>query len=212
MHPTAPSPAPARPAARPRLSAVLCALVTVLAVHLTAAADLPAGWFKDGKAPRLFRAGVDTEVSRNGGTSAYLRSWTASPPVFGTLMQQVDAERYRGKRLRLTGWLKTEEVDHEDGWAGLWMRVESPAGRSISYDNTEEEPVRETSEDWVQCTIVLDVADDAEVIAFGFMLVGAGRVWADDIAFEEVGPEVPVTATPHRRGLPKEPVNLGFDG
>lgn len=192
---------------------MLCALVAAVAVCRTAgASDLPSGWFKDGKAPRLFRAGVDAEVSRDGGTSAYLRSWTASPPVFGTLMQRVDAERYRGKRLRLTGWLKTEEVDHDDGWAGLWMRIDGLAGRSISYDNTEEQPVRETSEDWVRCTIVLDVAEDAEAIAFGFMLMGAGRVWADDLEFEEVGPEVPVTATPHRRALPKEPVNLGFDG
>ena len=196
---------PARPALRGAL-----ALAVVLAVQLAAAADLPAGWFKDGKAPRQFRAGVDPEVARNGGASAYLKSWTAEPPIYGTLMQRVDAERYRGKRVRLSGWLRTEDVDHDDGWAGLWLRIDGPAGRSLAFDNTEEQPVRENS-DWTRLAVVLDVDNRAEALAFGFMLVGSGKVWADDLEFEEVGRDVPVTAAP-RRELPKEPVNLGFEG
>jgi hypothetical protein len=187
------------------------ALAAVLAVQLTAAAaELPAGWFKDGKAPRQFRAGVDTAVNRHGGASAYLQSWTAAPPVYGTVMQRVDAERYRGKRVRFEGWLRTEAVDHDDGWAGLWLRIDGPAGSSLAFDNSEEEPVRETAE-WTRVAVVLDVEDRAEALAFGFMLVGSGKVWADDLAFEVVGRDVPVTAVP-RRELPKEPVNLGFEG
>jgi hypothetical protein len=185
-------------------------LAAVLLVQLAAAADLPAGWFKDGKAPRQYRAGVDTAVVRHGGASAYLQSWTAAPPVYGTVMQRVDAERYRGKRVRFTGWLRTEAVDHDDGWAGLWLRIDGAAGRSLAFDNTEEEPVRETA-DWTRVAVVLDVDERAEAVAFGFMLVGSGKVWADDLAFEEVGRDVPVTGE-QPRPLPKEPVNLGFDG
>lgn len=209
MASTLPSPAFWRPS-RPALRASL-ALAAVLAVQLTAAAaDLPAGWFKDGKAPRQFRAGVDTAVTRHGGASAYLQSWTAAPPVYGTVMQRVDAERYRGKRVRFTGWLRTEAVDHDQAWAGLWLRIDGSAGSSLAFDNTEEEPVRETAE-WTRVAVVLDVEDRAEAVAFGFMLVGSGKVWADDLAFEVVGRDVPVTAVP-RRELPKEPVNLGFEG
>ena len=204
---TTPSPAPLRPA-QP-VSRACLALAAVLAVQFAAAADLPAGWFKDGKAPRQFRAGVDAGLGREGGASAYLKSWTAEPPIYGTLMQRVDAERYRGKRVRLRGWLRTDDVDHEDGWAGLWLRIDGPAGRSLAFDNTEEEPVRENS-DWTRVAVVLEVDDRAEALAFGFMLVGSGKVWADDLELDEVGRDVPVTAAP-RRELPKAPVNLGFE-
>lgn len=217
MHPDrnhAPPPPPRRPTARRRrgLFAWPLALLASLGSGLgLAAADLPEGWFKDGKAPRQFRAGVDEEVSRNGvGSSAYLQSWTAVPPVYGTLMQRLDAERYRGKRVRLAGWLRTEKVDHDEGWAGLWMRIDGVGGRTLAFDNTSEAPVRGT-EGWSRVAVVLDIDDRAEAVAFGFMLVGSGRVWADDLAFEEVGEDVPVTAQGRRR-LPREPINLGFDG
>lgn len=195
---------PARPALRGWL-----ALAAALAVQLAAAAELPAGWFKDGKAPRQFRAGVDPRVSRNGGASGYLASWTAVPPLYGTLMQQVDAERYRGKRVRFAGWLRTEDVDHDDGWAGLWLRIDGSAGKRLAYDSTDEAPVRETA-DWTRLAVVLDVPERAEALSFGFMLVGSGQVWADDLEFEQVGRDVSVTGEP-RPGLPKQPMNLGFE-
>ncbi len=216
MHPETihPPPPPSRRTAarrRGRLLAWPLALLAALGSGLGfAAADLPQGWFKDGKAPRQYRAGVDAEVSLSGGRSAYLQSWTAVPPIYGTLMQRLDAERWRGKRVRLAGWLRTREVDHDDGWAGLWMRVDGPDGRAYAFDNTSEAPVRGTS-GWSRVAVVLDIDDSAEAVAFGFMLVGSGRAWADDLAFEEVGDDVPVTAEGRRR-LPREPINLGFDG
>jgi hypothetical protein len=42
------------------------------------------------------------------------------------------------------------------------------------------------------------------------MLVGSGQVWADDLEFEQVGRDVSVTGEP-RPGLPKQPMNLGFE-
>lgn len=171
------------------------------------AADAPAGWIKEGNTPRLYRSGLDSDVARSGGTSAYLQSWTATPPIYGTLMQRFSAEQYRGKRLRLSGFLRTDEVDA--GWAGLWMRVDGSQGRRIAFDNTEEEPVTGDTE-WTRCAIVLDVPSDAQVIAFGFMLVGSGKVWADDLGFEAVGRDVPVTAPPKEQ-LAQQPTNLDFE-
>lgn len=195
---------------RPAMRATL-AMLAALAVHLAAAAELPAGWKKDGRAARQYRAGVDRGVSRNGGgASAYLQSWTAVPPNSGSVTQTIDAALYHGKRVRLTGWLRTEEVDHDEGWAGLWVRTDGRAGR-LSYANTHEEPVRETA-GWTRVNVVVDVDRRAEVISFGFMLMGSGKVWADDLAFEEVGRDVPVTPFEGPRELPKEPVNLSFDG
>lgn len=188
--------------------AVTALLAWAPAAAVEAAADAPAGWVKEGNTPRLYRAGLDSDVARGGGASAYLRSWTASPPVYGTLMQRFSAESYRGKRLRLSGFLRTDDV--EEGWAGLWLRVDDPEGKRIAFDNTQEEAVTGDSE-WTRCVIVLDVPRDAEAIAFGFMLVGAGKVWADDLGFETVGLDVPVTAAPKQQ-LAEQPTNLDFEG
>ena len=39
----------------------------------------------------------------------------------GTLVQAVRAEPYRGRRIRLSGFIRTEGAN---GGAGLWMRVD----------------------------------------------------------------------------------------
>jgi hypothetical protein len=58
--------------------------------------------------------------------------------------------------------------------------------------------------------VVLDVAETADSIAFGVLLVGSGRVWLDDVTFEPVGQDVPTTGGEIRR-QPTTPVNLDFD-
>jgi hypothetical protein len=53
---------------------------------------------------------------------------------FATLTQSMDAEPYRGKALRYTGYLRPEDVR---GWTGLWMRVDSADGLSLAFDNMQ---------------------------------------------------------------------------
>ena len=61
------------------------------------------------------------------------------PPTaagFGTLMQQIDAADYRGRRVRLSGLSKAAAVA---GWAGLWMRVDGRRG-VLAFDNMQSRP------------------------------------------------------------------------
>src|SRR5205085_1619727 len=58
-----------------------------------------------------------------------------------------------GKRLRLTGWLKTKEVDN---WAGFQLMIRNPAGKIIAVDEMMDRPIRGTT-DWQQFQIVADV-------------------------------------------------------
>ncbi|MGH2944563.1 MAG: hypothetical protein ACRDLN_17510, partial [Solirubrobacteraceae bacterium] len=111
---------------------------------------------------------------------------------------------YRDTRVRFSGALKCRSVEDR---VGLWMRVDGPRGtQPLAFDNMESRPVRATSE-WARHDVVLDVSPDAQAIALGVLLIGGGEAWMGDLAFETVGPDVPVTAaTP----LARAPQNLDF--
>ena len=59
-------------------------------------------------------------------------------------------------------------------WAGLWMRVDGPHGQPLAFDNVDAAQLRERH-DWTRCEVVLDVAEQAQEIAFGLLLAGSGQ-------------------------------------
>jgi len=62
-------------------------------------ANVPKGWFLAGSRPEEFESGVDPEQMYQAHDSAFLKSKQTSVDGFGTLMQRVTAERYKGKRI-----------------------------------------------------------------------------------------------------------------
>jgi hypothetical protein len=52
------------------------------------------------------------------------------------------------------------------------------------FDNMSDRPIQETA--WRFYEIVGDVAEDAEAIAFGVMLMGRGEVFVDSASLESV--------------------------
>jgi len=168
---------------------------------------LPDGWIRAGSAPADFDMGVDQSVAHSGKASGYLKSKVAKPTGFGTLMQMCKAEQFHGKRVRLSAWVKTDNVT---GWAGLWMRVDGPEAKMLAFDNMQSRPIKGTW-GWTQYNIVLDVAPDAKDIAFGILLEGTGGVWLDDLSFETVDRSVPTTGSIGGGDLAAEPNNLDFE-
>jgi hypothetical protein len=170
--------------------------------------DVPVGWVVAGSAPQNYEFSRDSSATRN---SRYSASIAAKPGVsstgFGTLMQMISAENYRGGRWRLSAWLKTSNATR----AQLWMRVDGSDHKAVAFDNMDARPITGTTE-WTRHEIVLDVPPDSADIAFGFLLTQAGKVWGEDFALEQVDATVPVTS-PARATvlLPKEPVNLDFE-
>ena len=109
--------------------------------------------------------------------------------TFGTLRNQMEPGNHRGKRLRMSGYVKTEEVE---GWVGLWMRVDGESNQMLSFDNMQRRAIQGTT-DWQRYEVVLDVPEEGTNIAFGILLSGKGKAWIGDLQFERVGEEVPVT-------------------
>ena len=177
-------------------------LLLLLSLLLMAAA--PSGWELVGSASHAYRVSVDRDTVKSGRKSVRLSS-TRQSDGFGTLMQTIQADRYRGERIQLTAWVRAEAVE---SWAGLWMRIDDDAGQTLTFDNMQDRSIRGTA-DWQQVSVVLDVAEEAEVISFGMLLSGEGTVWVDGITFEPVGRDVPLTGRAARR--PAGPQNLSFD-
>jgi hypothetical protein len=174
---------------------------------LTAAAQSNSiGWFKAGSHPADYDMGLDRNSAFTGSSSGYIKSNKPNPQEFGTFMQMFDATEYRGKRLRLSAYVKSENVEN---WAGLWMRVDRDK-KSVAFDNMQDRPIKDT-QGWTQHAIVLDVDPKATAVAFGILLAGKGAVWIDDVAFDVVGEEVHVTDLTRQSKLTGSPRNLDFE-
>ncbi len=147
------------------------------------------GWDKEApnsKAPDyMIRA--DPQGPAPGLPSALLSARTAHPHGYGTLIQGIRADRYRGRRLRFSAMLRTVAVTR---WAGLWLRMDGPHG-DLAW-NMEARPIHGTTA-WHRYGYVLDVPADAQGMAFGSSLRGTGQVWLADVRLKAVGREVAPT-------------------
>jgi hypothetical protein len=180
---------------------------TVLAAAVAASAQTPKGWFAAGSNPKDYRMTVDRTMAHGGKASASLKSAVAVPAGFGTLMQTFKANAYLGKRVRMSGYVRAQDVKN---WAGLWMRVDGARGEPLGFDNMQNRAIKGSS-DWRKYEIVLEVPESAQEIAFGLLLTGAGQAWMDDLAFEVVGTDVPTTGPKMGKGPSPAPVNLDFE-
>ena len=166
------------------------------------------GWMLSGSNPSGYTMKVDTEVFHTGTRSGYL---SANESViegqFGTMMQIFSAQNWIGKRMKMSCFMKTNNVVK----CGAWVRIDKENGDFVGFDNMENRSIIGTT-DWNYYTIVLDVPQESTAINFGVLLIGSGEVWIDGIKFEEVDQSVPTTnLMGFDLDLPLEPVNLGFD-
>ena len=185
------------------MKASLIALIA--GVSLAASAAPPAGWMVAGNAPQDYEYGTEVQPA-DGSRAAFIKSKPASEGKgFGTLMQMVGADEYRGGRWKLSARIRTADA-HK---AQMWMRVDGPGGTMKAFDNMDDRPITGDS-GWKRYEIVLDVPADSTAVAFGFFLFGGGQVWADDFKLERVSESTPVTGK--RQDRPPTPTNLDFEG
>jgi len=165
------------------------------------------GWMLSGANPELYQFHTDDKVFHSGKQSGVIFSTTASANngQFATMMQGFQAADYKGKRLKMSCYLKTAEATK----CGAWMRIDNATGDTIQFDNMDQRSVTGTTE-WNHYSIILDVPEEGDSIYFGVLLIGTGKVWADGFRFEEVNDKVPSTNMLSQERLPKQPTNLDF--
>lgn len=163
-------------------------------------------------------AELDYSNVYSGMASFRMASRTEAPRSFGSVGQAISANDYRGKRVSLTGYLKTANASD---WAGLWFRVDGADGRVLAFDNMQA-PTRSLrgTTDWTRSSLVLNVPDNAAAMNFGVVLSGTGTVWMDAFRIEVVDAGTPVTGRPYRSmtfapppasTLPSNPGNMDFE-
>jgi erythromycin esterase-like protein len=130
---------------------------------------------------RDFTARYDTpavatvdEAIKMAGTAA------GSSPAFGVATGSFPIDRAAGKRVRYSGYIRTEGVTR--GFAGLWWRVDGPAG-VLAFDNMQDRGVKGTT-DWTKYTIELPVDASVKNINFGALFPGDGTAWFDGLTIE----------------------------
>ena len=138
-----------------------------------------------GGAASPFQARVDADNPRQGRASVRLESAGAvGPDQFGVVTASLDAHPWRGRRIRLTGAVRTDIASGVP--VGLWLRVDRTGQLPGFFDNMMDRPINSAA--WADYAIEGDVAADAERIVFGMLLAGAGKAWLDDVRLEDVGP------------------------
>ncbi len=159
------------------------------------------GWFLGGEAPEDYDFGTDPTQRHQGAASAVVRARGEQPAGSVTLMQHFLAEDYRQRRLRLSGWVKTEGTTVS---CNLWMRIDE--NTRLLIFTTSPRAARGTC-DWTQQHVVLDVDEEATMISIGAVVHGAGSAWLAGLVLDIVGTDVPLTAS---RNIPRQPTNLDF--
>lgn len=205
---------------REGVGAGLVVVAGLVAAAAPARAQAPEAWLMTGRDADDYELVRDVDVARTGDASMRLAArgnrhrddWAVS-------VQMVDASPWRGQRVRLSGFVRSDGVRA----GGLWLRIDGIVeGRAaqIALDNMEGREV-EGTRDWTPVEIVVDVTAESVTLLFGAMITGDGTIWVDDLRFEAVGPDVEptneggvvVTEDPYERpmGVFPAPTNLGFE-
>jgi hypothetical protein len=137
--------------------------------------------FEDGTAaeapPRWFArsAVVDDQVVHSGKYSVRLESTGSNASNFPVLTATLPMD-FAGSVIELRGWLKLDSVT---GFAGLWARADGEEGIT-AFDNMALQNVKGTA-DWKQYSIKIPLKPEGRSLAYGVLMVGAGKLWADDL-------------------------------
>jgi erythromycin esterase-like protein len=128
-----------------------------------------------------YEAAYADTVREGGQQVARLTSPTNTSGGFGVATGSFPIEAARGKKIRYSGFIKTEGVSY--GYAGLWWRVDSPSRQMLAFDNMAGRGPHGTA-DWKEFSIELPVDSSAGFIAFGMIMPGNGSAWFDDLKVE----------------------------
>lgn len=167
--------------------------------------SLPQGWSLMGNGgpqalPGSCEIGIDSQKSFEGKQQYSVLCANSFLPSFGGARQRVtDDARYRGKRVRVSAWLKASGIEavsnpqypNAEGEGGMWLGVGS-SRRGMRTDRMPDRAIK-GSTDWVYRDFVVDIPEDNDLIQVGYWMQGKGQIWMRDVSVEEVPTTVAVS-------------------
>lgn len=163
------------------------------------------GWFLAGSNPESYEIGV-VKNNERGGNVAFMKSIDTKIKGFGTIMQNFVPEKFLEKKVKLTCYIKSNDVKK---WAGMWMRIDGSDKKTLGFDNMQNRPIKGTT-NWTKYEIILKVPKEAINLAYGVLTSGTGEVLIDDFKFEIVSDDY--NNTGHQGSIIlTEPTNVNFE-
>ena len=138
--------------------------------------------------------GISDELHYHGNKCIYIRSLPADPPPFSsfpyppspfpvmaTLSQRFKADKYHGKRMKFSAFIKSEAPE---GSAALALTIDGGCQGLLEYDYMQGRNITGIT-DWMKAETVLDVPLDGDHITIGITMAGKGQIWVGGLKFEE---------------------------
>ena len=185
--------------------------------------SIPKGWRAGPNNPADIIIGTDRTVRHSGKASGFVQRALSLKPSTGSgvLFQSIAADPYRNKRVRLSVYVRSNDVESREGPGPFLYFGVYGTDSVLTYANTMAKMIEETT-DWTLYHITLDVPETSVSMEFGMILLGQGMVWVDDYKLEAVELSIPSDDWIYKQKSPK-PVkkmnyrpnaiatNLGFD-
>jgi len=140
---------------------------------------VPANWSFVTTQPKIYRTGYDTVANSQTPRSVVIRSLTQSAEGYAGLIQKCNATPYRGQRVRISVWIKTDAVN---GAAQFSFFVNDQAGVKLAVGGDGVGGLRY----WRQYAAVVDVPEEAATLFYGMTLNGAGKAWFNALQIDVV--------------------------
>ena len=108
-------------------------------------------WMKRGSDPDKYKMSIDSTIQHNGKNVMTIKSIDQEINGFGSFMQNSKPGKYIGKRIRMTGYMKSKNVA---AWAAFWLRVDQADSKQfLSFDNMNNREIKGTT-DWKKYEII----------------------------------------------------------
>jgi len=126
----------------------------------------------------------DPTTPRNGKPTRLLESKVAgSGEWFAWDWNNRHPEKYLGKKMKLSMWIKTEGVT---GPSGLCLRVVGPNFADIIPNLSKDQRTIKGTTLWTKYEFTADIPPETQNICTGVRLGGKGKLWLDDVQYELV--------------------------
>jgi erythromycin esterase len=150
-----------------------------------ASVTLPWGWYlADQDAPETRRQAQLDYVIRHGGVRSLRVDRPAGDSSTWTGGSDLSAAPLVGRRLRLSGWARTEEL--RGGSVRLRLDRFRAGFAPLGSDSTSG-PGLSGTQPWTRLTLETRLDSAVSFISVGAQVNGAGRVWLDDLRLEVDG-------------------------
>lgn len=95
----------------------------------------------------------------------------------GAVVQIINAEKYRGKKLKFICMAKSD-LYNSASQGQLWLRFDMQGEKTIKVYTNDANPIVENQ--WKEYSIEADIPENASFIRLGLILLGDGTVWFDN--------------------------------